>query len=581
MAAVVSPARRFKMSPLPWLLLACAACLLPFVNKAYHIDDTLFLYAAQNIQDDPVNFYGSRVNWYENTEVMSDVMKNPPLASYYIALATNLFGWSEPALHLAFLLPALGVIWGTYRLAEQLCSRPALAGLATLLTPAFLVSSTNVMCDTLILCLWVWAVVFWERGLRREWWSLLFLGAVLVSAAALTKYIGVGLIPLLLAYTLARHLGRGSFWATVLRPALVLLIPVLVLLTYEYLTLMMYKHGLLFDAAGYSVGVRDSLNSLVFEVVLTLSFLGGSVAPLVFYAPYLWSWRLWLPSLVLIVGLVLVCAKPLVVGLHFGTEEEIPWPGLAQLGLFVAGGVGAVALTLMDLWTRRDAGAWLLSLWVGGILVFATFLNWTVNVRSLLPLVPAVGILIARRLDQRFPAALSLPTVRLAWPLIPAGALAMFVTYADYEMANASRAAAEEIIDTCYDHPGMAVFQGHWGFQYYMEQVKDYEEQPEALAHDTKRFKAYDFERFNGRPGDLVIYPGNNTNIKLSEPPGPRLEEPLLQIDVIPCPWLATMDPSVGAGFYAGVWGPLPFAFGKVRPARYRVVELAASPASK
>ena len=37
------------------------------------------------------------------------------------------------------------------------------------------------------------------------------------------------------------------------------------------------------------------------------------------------------------------------------------------------------------------------------------------------------------------------------------------------------------------------------------------------------------------------------------------------------------MDPSVGAGFYAGIYGPLPFAFGKVQPARYRIVELTKS----
>lgn len=62
-------------------------------------------------------------------------------------------------------LPALGVVGGTYRLAQRLCGRPLLAALATLLTPVFLVSSTNVMCDTLMLCLWVWAVVWWDRGL--------------------------------------------------------------------------------------------------------------------------------------------------------------------------------------------------------------------------------------------------------------------------------------------------------------------------------------------------------------------------------------------------------------------------------
>ena len=36
--------------PLMWLLVLTAACLLPFVKKAFHIDDTLFLRAAEQIQ---------------------------------------------------------------------------------------------------------------------------------------------------------------------------------------------------------------------------------------------------------------------------------------------------------------------------------------------------------------------------------------------------------------------------------------------------------------------------------------------------------------------------------------------------
>ena len=399
--------------PLVWVIAACIACLVPFVNKAFHIDDTLFIYAARQIQADPVNFYNFWVNWYGTALPMWETMQNPPLASYYIALAASLFGESEVSLHLAFLLPAVAAVWGTYRLAEQFCSRPALAALATLLTPAFLVSSTNVMCDTLTLCFWVWAVVFWERGLRRRQTLLLYVSAVLICCTALTKYIGVALIPLLLAYTLAYPWGRGKRLTAFLAYSHAMVVPLLVLWFYQWATATMYGHGLLFQAAGYAASIRDSWNAFFdaffMESLVTLCFIGGSVATLLFYLPLLWSWR----ALGLGVALTAATFLALALGLawsptlsknmSFGQSAgTIPWLGVGQFAVFAAAGLGLMALAALDLWTRRDAASLLLALWVAGIFVFATFLNWTVNVRSILPLLPAASILIARRLDQRY-----------------------------------------------------------------------------------------------------------------------------------------------------------------------------------
>ena len=66
---------------------------------------------------------------------MADVTKNPPLACYYAAVVGRVAGWSERAFHLGFLVPALALVLGTYRLAKHFTSLPVLAALATLLTP--------------------------------------------------------------------------------------------------------------------------------------------------------------------------------------------------------------------------------------------------------------------------------------------------------------------------------------------------------------------------------------------------------------------------------------------------------------
>ena len=84
--------------------------LAPFAGKAIHIDDPMYLWAAHQIQSEPFDFYGFDVNWYGNEKSMVEANKNPPLVSFYLAFSAALLGWSELALHLAMLLPAMAAI---------------------------------------------------------------------------------------------------------------------------------------------------------------------------------------------------------------------------------------------------------------------------------------------------------------------------------------------------------------------------------------------------------------------------------------------------------------------------------------
>src|SRR5262252_4808920 len=140
------------------LALATLALLAPFLNKPFNMDDPLFIWAGRHIQADPGNPYGFEVNWFGTLAPMWQATKNPPLASYYLALVGVVLGWGELAMHAALLLPAIAVILGTHRLARQFCACAWLAALATLLTPVFLISSTTVMCDVPMLALWIWAI---------------------------------------------------------------------------------------------------------------------------------------------------------------------------------------------------------------------------------------------------------------------------------------------------------------------------------------------------------------------------------------------------------------------------------------
>ena len=262
------------------------ASLLPFANKAFHIDDTFFLYIARQICAHPANPFGFRMNWYGSEGPVFAIANSGPLTSYYLALAASCLGWSEPALHIAFLVPAVAAIVGTHFLATRLCAQPTLAALATLFCPAFLVCSTSVMADTMTLALSVWSVALWFESAESGSHFCAFLSACLLAAASVTRYAAlVSLMPLLLAYSLLR-------WPRVAWRTLYLLIPAVAFLAYDLTMRSMYGESKLFGACSYALGAQQGW--ILFARLDHLIFSGWVYCHGDLYAPLLWSRRvLW------------------------------------------------------------------------------------------------------------------------------------------------------------------------------------------------------------------------------------------------------------------------------------------------
>lgn len=537
-------------SIVPLLLVAAVtvACLAPFAGKAFDMDDPLFIWVARHIHSHPLDFYGFNINWYGFETPASQVIKNPPLASYYMALAAYLSGWSEPALHLAFLVPALAAATGTFCLARELSSQPLAAALIGILTPVFLLSGSTVMCDTMMLSLYVWAVYLWVRG-QKERKLIYSLGAaLLVALCGLTKYFGTSLIPLLAVYSLFSRNGKKS-------TVFLLLLPVAILLLYQWHTANLYGRGLLSDAASYATETRE-ITGLLNHLLIGLSFTGGCLVTSLFYAPFLWR-RRFLGGAALLIA---VGATSLTFFYPLPFPSDITWGGALQLSLFITAGIGILSIAALDLMKRRDADSLLLFLWVVGTFIFATFVNWSTNGRSILPMAPAVGILVMRRLERPDGEGERIPPVRAMVPLVPAVVIALLVTWADSRQADISRGAAREISRLYGNTPATLWFQGHWGFQYYMEMAGG---------------KAYDDKRPSISSGDIMAIPGGNTNI-YSELM--KAGTPLQVLQFSSAGFLSTMGRGVGAGFHSDRWGPLPFAFGRVPDETYYVVGFAGPP---
>jgi 4-amino-4-deoxy-L-arabinose transferase-like glycosyltransferase len=631
---------------LPALLLsaACAICLLPFVFKAFHIDDPLFLWSARQIRAHPGDPFGFDVNW-ENTPIpMVKETKNPPLTCYYLALAGTLFGWSEPALHLAFFVPALAVILGTYRLAQSYCACPTLAALVAMATPAFLISSTSLMCDTMMLAFWIWALVFWEEGIAGQHLGQLCLAGLFVGLGFLTKYFAISLLPLLLVYSLLRRKSLGVW-------VLPLLIPVAIMGGYLLFIYLQYRVNLAREVVGFANKFQAEVSDVLeigfdAKLLITLAFTGGCLIPVLFFVPVLWRWQSIVAFMAL--GLLLVygiwhmesVTDKLTVAGHIQPHMVL------QLALFASCGLILFALAAVDLWQRRDAHSVLLCLWLGGTFFFAGFVNWTINGRSILPMAPAAGILIARRIDiitnvlgsalpnvvgwspdqptapdRRSPDTLETsgrprcpgqeartqhdktrnqqgetPLQYDAWtpwrfllPLLPSFVVALWAAWADYQFARASWTAAQVLQAHAARHPGERLwFSAHWGFQYYMQE---------------NGFQAVDGTWLNFRPGDVFVMGMNNYRPPFLEvlrncKEVARLDVPTREavgnwsyglrserdqrtgrelrfhsLDIPIGTWLSVMQAKAGAGFYNNLSGPLPFAFGRVTPERYLLLQ--------
>ena len=510
--------------------------LLPFVGKAFHIDDPLFLWTAEQVSVDPADFFGFDVNWYGVVEPIWAVTKNPPLASYYIALVAAVGGWSEISLHLGMILPALALALGIHQLALHLCREARLAALIALATPAFLVSATSLMSDVSMLALWVWAIAIFMRGLEGQRTRDFVLAGVLMGLCALTKYFGLALIPLLIAYA-SRRERRAGPWLWSIAVACVMVG------AYDLYTRGLYGFDPLLDMMGYA-NEPDIVATPPFlrQSAIGLFFLGGCTLGSILWIPFVWPRR----ALTIVVSCIAVLALGvayLFAQASWGLDIEL------QEFLFAAAGIHVLFLAGADCHARRDPESVLLLLWVLGVFVFAAFTNWTANGRSILPVIPALGILIARAVERRGGLC-----TRIQLPIVAVGfAIAGVVAVADAQLAGSARTAARRLSAPLERAGARLYFQGSWGFQRYMELAG-----VERLKIGESRL----------RLGDRIVMAGNNSNVYRL----PRGYAHLIEVEEVPkSGWIAIMSRLRSAGYHASVWGPLPFSFGDPGPEEYRV----------
>ena len=489
--------RRWLAAHPNWALtLVTLAVLAPFLAKPFNIDDPLFIWVAQQIQPHPGNPYGFDVNWAETVLPMWNVTENPPLACYYLALAAGVFGWSEIALHSRLSAAGPGRGFGNAPAGADISAgSPMLAALATLFTPVFLVSST-------------------DRDVRRADAGVLGLGGRVLGRRNGTRRFRMsgrcrpahrfGGVDKILRRVPHAAAGAPTVWFAMRRPGrwmIYLLIPLAALYAYQVAT-----HGALRTqpAAAARCNSRRSTRKAKFRLFPNRRHADGAdvhrrmrggggifraAALAAAGAGGIWPRR------------GFDCRRSSVQQAQIG-ESTAPRPAFVkfQIIFWAVGGIGVLALAIADIVQRRDAGAWLLALWVLGTFLFAAFFNWTVNGRSILPMAPAVGILIVRRLEKNFPAGDKVWSRGAVICLAASAALSLLVTRADFAARpRRPRKRAGNLRQIAFARPETLWFQGHWGFQFYMEEQG-------ALAIDLANPAL--------KPGDKFAVPVNNTHLR-------------------------------------------------------------------
>ncbi len=517
--------------------------LLPFIAKPYQADDHVFIWVAEQIAKAPLDFFGFDVDYGVEKVPIYMVNHNPPAVSYWLALIGVISDWNIIALHV-YMLPFAGLAaLGAFELARDLGLRAGAAVALSVLTPAFLISASTLMTDTPLLACYVWAIVAWRRAFEGNSQRWLGISMACAAVAPLVKFFGVTIIPLLLLDGLLRS-PRPRLWF------LWLVIPLAVFGAFQ--AYMYTKYGItsISDAAGVALAEKwRGGETSGTRPLLTIVFLGGCLLPLAI--PAAARAGLWLSGVSAVLAIML-CA-PIMGGyslaqLFVGESDPYGTGVLLHLAIFFFAGavilIGA-ARSLPDL-SRADAV--LFGCWIAGTLIFTIFINHYISARTLLPIIPAIVVLLLVN-QERFQLNVVSCVVGFA--------LCLWLLIADDDVAKHDLDAANRAVARAKQDNVPLYYVAYWGFEYHVMKAG-----ARPLAFSEKQSFA-DPTRPLMDPGDYLVVDAYAAHVWSPLPPG---FEPVETLSEPYRTAATTFDVNASAGFYSHRIGVLPYRIGGTAP---------------
>ena len=438
----------FRRPLLLLLLLWGVATALDF-GKAFHIDDTFQLMAAQWIEHHPLRPMSGMVNWGQDPQPISD-FNQPPGFFYLIALTGHFLGYTEGVMHGLRALFSLLAIVNMYLLARHFAKGQALLVTALLaLGPAFLVNQ-GLMTDVPLLALQLLGFRLLLVPGKGNKVIRYLLTALAFSAAMFIKYTT---LPVLLAFPLVLALRKE--W----RYLAIALLPFCLLALWSLWNV-------------HEIGVAHFLSRTdgdhsprgIFVRTLSIFTAIGAVAPFVaaFAMGKFSAWRklIWTAWLVLLGAFI-----TLAVLVYRGAISE----AASDEALRIAFTLNGVLFAAVAAWTipwktwHIDPDRIALVLWAAGLAAFLALFAPMMATRHILLVLPPLLLLLAPLLGSAGAKARGLALATTA-------VLGVLLTVSDKEYAGYYRDMAPRIArEFGGDHTLWSA--GHWGWQWYAAQA--------------------------------------------------------------------------------------------------------------
>ncbi len=513
--AQIAPTTSLILCSLPALILS-AACLLPYLNKAFTIDDPFFLLMAQQTRKAPLHPMALDICWSEDTDC-GPIAHNMPgniLMSYYLLPVANRAD-PEWLAHLMQIMALWCGIAATVSLAFRFgfgTFAACAAGLLVAAAPPVLAMASTAMPDILAMTLGVIGIerlVAWKEG------GTVFNGVV--SALAL------GLAPMA-------------------RPHLVFLWPIAALLLGD--------DARIFDVWSWIALPKRRWIPLIAAALVSVAVLalthepGSGLRPTHMYLSnknnlqsYLTYWILAMP-----LGLAWIVLRNRLWLFPIGLCLPVIWkvwnhPGhRVWTNLFA--GVGALVLIDVLLWSFQSRDQWRIAcaLWLLIPLVALPYVHFPV--KYLVPCAPAAALLIADLLP-----AFRWRTAALCG-IVAAGVIfGSMVLRADAHFAEMGRQAAARLIAPRVAAGHRVWVSSQWGLYWYAQKAG-----AQVLRSDDVP-----------APGDYLVrgemegYPETLERL----PPAVQIET-----FTVGGPGGRTMSVKDGAGLYTNGYGDLMWAWG-------------------
>lgn len=545
---------------------------LPYVWGPFRIDDPYHLEAAKQMRRSPGDPYGFQINWDGTPKSAFVTYASPPLVPAWLALWTRVFPQNEVSLHLAMLPFSLLALVAFGVLARSFDVQPAIAMALLACSPAFFLTSQVLMPDMPMLCLFLLAVTgarFYQLERSRPAALLAFVAGF---CCPLAKYNGAVLAPVLIGLALAdRQLaragsrgsndraanGRGSFTLGMIA---IISAPLLSLVCWGAFTWSKYGAVHFLNMSTFQRGQAHSLDPMMLTAGI-LGAVGLGVVPLGLLGFLLRTRNssVWLSALALCSGTGAACLATL---MGYGVASVLLFVFSVSVSVYILG------LAVRCGWQSARGRDWTLLplvVWILAGLAFQYGLMFSA-VRYVLFLAPPIILLVVRA--SSWAPCESLLAAILGANLLFAAALG----FADARQASVYPSViAQEIRPRLAGSGGRLFFDGHWGFQYYAEEIGG--EPIDELRPPTLR------------AGDMVFVAKLPWPKLKQAPHAPGLDIEATTVTVSNAGFLRTMSCRAGANFYSSVasgcdrptW--LPFGFSGEAEERftiYRVTKPAA-----